>query len=205
MTMNWAGTAGLVSSLAGSILNYSSQKSAIEAQNRANKAAWERAAQDTRDQLTIAYNRTLTGLQEVNRDKIRNKIAVRSAGAKAVGTASVQAAQLGIVGRRGSTAPQEIEREVAQKVSDAQINSEIQSRNLTQAYTDTATAAVDNLNNQAPTLYEGPGTLEMLTGTLSTGVNYYNQLSSAQKSDVKSNFKWAATKLTEPLSWGSGV
>lgn len=192
----WAGSIGMVSSLVGSITSYASQRNALKDANASAVDSWNKAAQETRDQLTIAYNRTLTSLNEVNRDKIYTKIAARKAGIKATGQVAVQAAQLGIEGRRGvNMQEREINSEVANTISDAEINSQIQAINVTNAYTDAATSAVYNLNSQAPTSTSIPSTASMIADTLGAGVNYYNKLSPAQKSDMKENFNWTVNKI----------
>lgn len=196
MSTNWAGTVGLVSNLASSILGGVNANNAVDAQNEANKKAWNNAVQDTRDQLTTAYNRTSTALSEINRDKINTKMAVRAAGAKATGTANVKAAQLGIEGKRGDNTQDSIARATANAVSDAEINSQIQARNATQAYTDTAEQAIASLNSQSPTSISGVSTVEILSNAISSSAGYYNKLSTAQKSDVQSNIKSISGMVT---------
>lgn len=198
---NWAGTFGLLASLIDGFASGSSQSKQIEAQNKANKAAWEAAAQQTRDQLTIAYNRTLTGLQEINRDKIAAQQAAEIAGAEATGTAEVSAAQLGITGKRGSTAAASVERKVANAKSDAVINAKIESVNAVNYYSDVAKTAVNNLNSQSPTAINNPGILGTVTSTITSGFSYYNKLSDAQKSDVSSNLKQVADTAQSALKF----
>lgn len=200
--MSIAGSVGLVSSLVGSFASGIAQKKIAKSTNKALTDSWADAAQATRDQLTVAYNRTLTSLEEVNRDKIYTQIAAKSAGIAAKGTAEVNAAQLGIEGKRGAGFQmREIDREVADVVSDAEINAQVQVINTTNAYTDAAKAAVNNLNNQSPVGVSVPSTLTMVTDVLGSGVNYYNKLSTAQRSDLKQNMKIAQSKIESILKF----
>lgn len=200
--MSIAGSVGLVSSLVGSFASGTTQKKIAKSTNKALTDSWADAAQATRDQLTVAYNRTLTSLEEVNRDKIYTQIAAKSAGIAAKGTAEVNAAQLGIEGKRGvSFQTREIDREVANVVSDSEINAQVQVINTTNAFTDAAKAAVNNLNNQSPVGVSVPSTLTMVTDVLGSGVNYYNKLSTAQRSDLKQNMKIAQSKIESILKF----
>lgn len=200
--MSIAGSVGLVSSLVGSFASGIAQKKIAKSTNKALTDSWADAAQATRDQLTVAYNRTLTSLEEVNRDKIYTQIAAKSAGIAAKGTAEVNAAQLGIEGKRGvSFQTREIDREVANVVSDSEINAQVQVINTTNAFTDAAKAAVNNLNNQSPVGVSVPSTLTMVTDVLGSGVNYYNKLSTAQRSDLKQNMKIAQSKIESILKF----
>lgn len=200
--MSIAGSVGLVSSLVGSFASGIAQKKVAKSTNKALTDSWADAAQATRDQLTVAYNRTLTSLEEVNRDKIYTQIAAKSAGVAAKGTAEVNAAQLGIEGKRGvSFQTREIDREVANVVSDSEINAQVQVINTTNAFTDAAKAAVNNLNNQSPVGVSVPSTLTMVTDVLGSGVNYYNKLSTAQRSDLKQNMKIAQSKIESILKF----
>ena len=200
--MSIAGSVGLVSSLVGSFASGIAQKKIAKSTNKALTDSWADAAQATRDQLTVAYNRTLTSLEEVNRDKIYTQIAAKSAGIAAKGTAEVNAAQLGIEGKRGvSFQTREIDREVANVVSDSEITAQVQVINTTNAFTDAAKAAVNNLNNQSPVGVSVPSTLTMVTDVLGSGVNYYNKLSTAQRSDLKQNMKIAQSKIESILKF----
>jgi len=200
--MSIAGSVGLVSSLVGAFASGIAQKKIAKSTNKALTDSWADAAQATRDQLTVAYNRTLTSLEEVNRDKIYTQIAAKSAGIAAKGTAEVNAAQLGIEGKRGvSFQTREIDREVANVVSDSEINAQVQVINTTNAFTDAAKAAVNNLNNQSPVGVSVPSTLTMVTDVLGSGVNYYNKLSTAQRSDLKQNMKIAQSKIESILKF----
>jgi len=200
--MSIAGSVGLVSSLVGSFASGIAQKKVAKSTNKALTDSWADAAQATRDQLTVAYNRTLTSLEEVNRDKIYTQIAAKSAGIAAKGTAEVNAAQLGIEGKRGvSFQTREIDREVANVVSDSEINAQVQVINTTNAFTAAAKAAVNNLNNQSPVGVSVPSTLTMVTDVLGSGVNYYNKLSTAQRSDLKQNMKIAQSKIESILKF----
>ncbi len=200
--MSIAGSVGLVSSLVGSFASGIAQKKIAKSTNKALTDSWADAAQATRDQLTVAYNRTLTSLEEVNRDKIYTQIAAKSAGIATKGTAEVNAAQLGIEGKRGvSFQTREIDREVANVVSDSEINAQVQVINTTNAFTDAAKAAVNNLNNQSPVGVSVPSTLTMVTDVLGSGVNYYNKLSTAQRSDLKQNMKITQSKIESILKF----
>ena len=200
--MSIAGSVGLVSSLVGSFASGIAQKKVAKSTNKALTDSWADAAQATRDQLTVAYNRTLTSLEEVNRDKIYTQMAAKSAGVAAKGTAEVNAAQLGMEGKRGvSFQTREIDREVANVVSDSEINAQVQVINTTNAFTDAAKAAVNNLNNQSPVGVSVPSTLTMVTDVLGSGVNYYNKLSTAQRSDLKQNMKIAQSKIESILKF----
>lgn len=200
--MSIAGSVGLVSSLVGSFASGIAQKKIAKSTNKALTDSWADAAQATRDQLTVAYNRTLTSLEEVNRDKIYTQIAAKSAGVAAKGTAEVNAAQLGMEGKRGvSFQTREIDREVANVVSDSEINAQVQVINTTNAFTDAAKAAVNNLNNQSPVGVSVPSTLTMVTDVLGSGVNYYNKLSTAQRSDLKQNMKITQSKIESILKF----
>ena len=95
----------------------------------------------------------------------------------------------------------EIDREVANVVSDSEINAQVQVINTTNAFTDAAKAAVNNLNNQSPVGVSVPSTLTMVTDVLGSGVNYYNKLSTAQRSDLKQNMKIAQSKIESILKF----
>lgn len=201
MSQNWSGTIGLFSSIASSILGDRANRENIKAQNAANMQAWETATQSIRDQLTVAYNRTLTGLYEINRDKIRTQVAAKAAGKKAVGEALVEAAQLGIEGRRGSNKVRGVEREVANTVSDADITASVESENTVNSFNDAAENAIRNLNTQAPTNLSSPSRITTTVNAIGAGLDYYSKLTPSQKSDVRFNFKTIGDATTNALNF----
>jgi len=197
---------GLLSSLASSLLGGIGKKKQIERQNEINRQNWEQAFQVTRDQLSIAYNRTQIGVSEINRDRLRNKMAVRRASIKAKGTASVKAAQLGISGRRGSrVATQDIQREEAQAISDIDVSAEVEFTNAVNAFNDAAFKAINNLNSHSPLAVETPSTMDLVTGTLNSGINYYQGLSQAQQANLDNVFNFDSTTDIAPPQFSTGA
>lgn len=197
-----AGTAqliGLGSSMAASFLSGRSQARQIEALNKSRQQAWDTSLQIVRDQLSIAYDRTQINLAEINRDRLRNKVAIRAAAAKEKGVRSVKAAQLGIAGTRGMlNITKEVARGEAEAISDTDIEAEVQMQNTVNAFNDSAKAAVANLNASAPVAQTVPSTLDMLSGAIGTGVKYVQSLSETQYTDLLSNFN--TTPAVEPVS-----
>ena len=194
--------AGLLTSMVGSYLSNKRDNKLIKKQNRADEAAWDDALNKMRDQLTIAYERTQTGIQEINRDRINKKIAIRKSVRSAEGTANVQSAQLGISGRRGSSAAKSIVREGLNQESEVNIDAEIEETNAINTFNDAAESAVQNLNNQKPYAAPTKSAGVMMTEAVGTGLNYYNKLSKAQKTDLGGSFKWDSAKSDklEPAS-----
>ena len=107
---------GLVSKMVANYVGGKKDQKLIAAQNAAERAAWMDSLQQVRDQLSVAYNRTQQGIAEINRDKLASKMAIRKAAMSAKGEVSVQAAQLGIAGRRGSRKRTDIAREEAGRI-----------------------------------------------------------------------------------------
>lgn len=159
--------ASMAVGLASSILGGMSQRKAIKAQNAAELKQWHLAYKEVRRQLGVSYGRTQTAINEINRDKIRTQMAVRVAGRVTKGTRAVKAAQMGIQGKRASRdiyVP--VDREVANAVSDAERNAAIQEQNALNQYNDTAQAAINNLNNNAPLSRAVPSIGGILVGAL---------------------------------------
>ena len=202
--MSYAGSAsiiGMVGSMASSYLATSARNKAIKAQNKANQEAWEASAQVLRDQLSIAYNRTQIGVAEANRDRLANKMAVRTAQASATGQARVSAAQLGVSGRRGQgLLTQSVDRQAATAVSDIDINTQTEMMNVVNAFNDSASAAVAGLNANAPSTMGITSTLSTVISTIGAGASYWDGMSANQKADVSSNFNFKTTGSVNPAS-----
>lgn len=190
---------GLASSMIGTYLSNHAENKRIEDQNELDQQAFDFALSKLRDQLTVAYQRTQTGLSEINRDKLTRQLAVRKAGIEGRGEATVQAAQLGVQGRRGSSTAKDITREEANLISEANIDAAVEESNAINAFNDAANQAVSNLNMHRPFAVQTKSTGEMLTESIGSGLTYYTKLSSAQKADLKSTFNWKIkTKLSNP-------
>jgi len=209
--MTFTGSAqlvGMIGGMASAYLSGRANKKAIEAQNRSNQAAWDASAQVLRDQLSVAYNRTQIGVAEVNRDRLASKLAIRRAQHKTVGTKNVQAAQLGISGRRGQgLLTQEVNRAAADAISDTDIGAEVQMTNVVNAFNDSARTAVANLNAHAPSAQQVPSTANLLINTLGTGVKYYSTLSKNQQTDLLNNFNFKSDPAADVapanlMDWG---
>lgn len=192
--------ASVIGSMVTSFLSGRAEKKRIQAENAAKLAAWQEAVVDLREQLTTAYNRSEIELSEINRDKVTNKMAVRVAGGKAKGTAQVQAAQIGVAGRRGfRSITSEIGRQEADAINEIEVNTEIAFTNSVNAFNDTASAAIANLNRQRPGMSAGPSTMDMLGGSLNSGMDAYSKLSTSQQADLRSNFNFKSSATPEPF------
>ena len=190
--MSFAGLAqgiGLVGNMVSSFIGSRAKKKQIEVQNAADLKAWDISFQILRDQLGVASNRTDTALTEANRDRIRNKMAIQKAAIKARGERSVSAAQLGVSGRRATPGiTRGADRLAADALSDADINTEIESTNLVNRFNDAAVNAINNINSHAPVGRDSGGSA--LFGAIGSGINYYQHLSQNQQDDLISNFNF---------------
>ena len=190
----YASGIGVAGSVATSILGTWAQNKQIKEANRIAKEQWYRGLQAVRDQISTAFNRTQKVRSDILRDRIRSKMAVRSAAASAKGTRRVQAAQLGIQGRRASRlVTSDIERAEGQELSDADINAQTQLTTLHHSYTDSANAAIANLNSWSPVAAPTTGFVAGSIAGLNAGLDTYNSLSQNQKSDLKSLFTFKNT------------
>lgn len=205
----YAGTAGAIGttfSAIASIFDWKDKVKAINAQNIANAEAFKVATQAIRDQLSLAYNRTLTIMTQVKRDRIVTQLAIRKAGVKARGQETVRAAQLNIQGKRAQMdISRDVSREEANMISDTKISSEIEMINTVNQFNDAANAAVANLNNQRPSPVTAPSGMTGLLNTVGAGLNYYNNLSETQKQDTRNVFSFKTfdfgtkTKVDSPV------
>lgn len=190
--------AGVALSVATSILGTMADNKRIKEANRLAKEQWNKGLQAVRDQISTAFNRTARVRADIVRDRIRGKMNIRAAAASAKGVRRVSAAQLGIQGRRaGRLITSDIEREEAQAISDTDTNTETALYNTFIGFTDSANAAIANLNSWSPVAKQTTGFTAGAVSALNTGFTAYNALSEKQKSDLKSKFNFkSAPKIS---------
>lgn len=183
--------AGLFMSIAG---QYSSAKAAneqIEADNALKAQQWEQNRDLTALVISRLSYKTDRAVSEAVRDSVRTKMIAQKAAHAAEGAATVQAAHLGTgVGKRASLATYKpSSREAGDMINDANVNLQTDLTNIVEHYNETAMNAIANLNNASPIFGSGASTTQMLIDAAGSGLNYYNSMSSASKSELSSLFK----------------
>jgi len=186
---NTYGGISMMAGIASSLIGGFAERKAIKAQNKVNIQNWNNTYKEVRVQLGVLHSRTVQEKLDINRDKIRTQMGARVAARRVKGTSAVKAAQMNIQGRRASRDIYvSADREAANQVSDAEINSEVQMRNATNRFNDTARSAINNLNAQAPLKIGEPSILGILADTTSGAIDTYKGMSSAQQNDFKGMF-----------------
>ena len=177
-------TVGL--NLASSILGSVQANKDLKAQYKAAERQYKMNVSATRLMLNSLNMRTNTQSSEITRDKIRQEIDIEKSAIKAKGSRRVQAAQMGIAGKRAALSiTQDIDREKANLVSDTEINAEIQQRNLRNQYYDRANQAITNLNNSVPNVPVGQSPWETGLNTAATMVQTYSTFDKYDKAELK--------------------
>ena len=177
-------TVGL--NLASSILGSVQANKDLKAQYKAAERQYKMNVSATRLMLNSLNMRTNTQSSEITRDKIRQEIDIEKSAIKAEGSRRVQAAQMGIAGKRAALfITQDIDREKANLISDTEINAEIQQRNLRNQYYDRANQAITNLNNSIPNVQVGQSPWEAGLNTAATLVQTYNTFDKYDKAEFK--------------------
>ena len=182
--MSAAATVGL--NLASSILGSVQANKDLKAQYKAAEQQYKMNVSATRLMLNSLNMRTNIQSSEITRDKINQEININKSAIKVEGTNRVQAAQMGIAGKRGSMAiTQDIDRESANLISDTERNAEIQQRNLKNQYYDRANQAITNLNNSIPNVSVGQSPWEAGLNTATTAVQTYSKFDKFDKAELK--------------------
>ena len=140
--------------------NLSAQYKQIEAQHEMNIAV----TRSMLNSLGMRVNRVST---EITRDKLAEQKNIHTQATEARGSLRVQAAQLGVTGKRSPlNIQQKVGRAEADAISDSEVNAETQQWNLKQTHLDQAQSAITNLNNQIPNV---PQSNKWMTGLQITG------------------------------------
>jgi len=177
-------TVGL--NLASSILGSVQANKNLKAQYKAAERQYKMNVSATRLMLNSLNMRTNTQSSEITRDKIRQEIDIEKSAIKAEGSRRVQAAQMGIAGKRAALSiTQDIDREKANLISDTEINAEIQQRNLRNQYYDRANQAITNLNNSVPNVPVGQSPWEAGLNTAATMIQTYSTFDKYDKAELK--------------------
>lgn len=200
-------------SIFGGFSKAQAKRKAIKAQNKANEKAWKISAEALRGDISTAYNRISETREDITASRIDQKVALRMAAGKAEGERNVQAAQMGIQGRRASRdVAKDIRQTEANQISDIEFNSVVQLRNTVRAFNDTAKQAVTALNNSAPIKQDVPSVLSSVIGGISAGLSAYSGMNANAKTDFKNifNFKGSAgpttikaTQFKKPVGLGA--
>lgn len=159
--------------IANTILGGIQQREDIRAQNKAIEQQFEMNSAATRMMLSSLGMRVSKQSSEIDRDKLRTDIEVQKQATKAIGSERVRIAQAGITGKRASAGIQDVKREEANIISDAEINAEIAKQNLQNQYLDSANKAITNLNNSVPNTIAAPSYGDLALGAISTGIKSY--------------------------------
>ena len=170
-------------SIASSVLGGVQRNKDLEAQYRQMEAQHQMNIAVTRTMLNSLSMRVNRQFMEINRDKLRIQKDIHGQAVEARGQLRVQAAQLGVTGKRSAlNIQQRVGRAEADAISDSEINAEIQQWNQNETHYDTAQRAITNLNNQIPNVPQSNkwGTGLQVIGTAANTYYSMDKLDKAQ-------------------------
>jgi len=180
--------------VASSVLGTMQKNANLKAQYKAIEQQHELNVSITRSMLNTLDMRVNRQSSEITRDKLRTQRDIQAQATTAVGESRVQAAQIGVTGRRASLAvSQGIERKAADLMSDAQINAETEQWNLIQSHQDQASRAIANLNNSIPNIPQADSPWLGVVGAVQTGANVYFGSDKFDKAKFKQYFSSEST------------
>ena len=179
--------------LASSVFGNIQQNKNLEAQYRQMRQQHELNMSATRIALNSLDMRVGRQSSQIERDRVQAQAQIAQQAYTAKGSARVQAAQMGITGRRANLyKTQGIERTEARMLEDIDLTAEIEQENLRNKELDTANRMIVNLNNQIPNVPQPDSILSQTLDVAQTGLQTYASMDKydrAQfKSDVKSYF-----------------
>lgn len=199
-----AGT-NIISSVAGVGWGAIGDRAAINKQNATNLAQWEENVELTQHMIgTLAY-RTSQEQADIKRDKINAIIATKKAVRQKEGDQAVVAAQMGAEGRRPERLLKYgVSREGADAVTDAELTEEIELRNSTTRYNDTAQQMLDSLNAARPSYQSKPSMLSYALTLGGTGASAYAESSPSERAQFGSSMRGLFTQNTTTTSEYTG-
>ena len=158
--------------------NLAAQYKQMEKQHEMNMSA-------TRIALNSLDMRVGRQASQIERDRVRAQAQISQQAYTAEGTARVQAAQLGITGKRADLyKTQDIERTEARLLENIDETAEIEQENLKNNLLDSANRMIVNLNNQIPNV-PTQNKWDTVLSTTQTALSTYASMDKTDKAQFK--------------------